>query len=104
MSKIVNTLAKHDISAVPVLDHFSRAVGVISEADLLHKVEFLGQDTETRFFEWGTKKVNHSKANADTAQELMTSPAVTVQPGMSVITAQTLWSSDEVTVPAESTS
>jgi CBS domain-containing protein len=86
-AEIVGALVKHKISAVPVLDHFSRAVGVVSEADLLHKVEFLGQDTETRFFEWGTKKVNRSKANAGTAQELMTSPAVTIQPGMSVITA-----------------
>jgi CBS domain-containing protein len=86
-AEIVNTLATHKISAVPVLDHFSRVVGVVSEADLLHKVEFLGQDTEPQFFEWGTKKVNRSKANAETAEELMSSPAVTIQPGVSVITA-----------------
>jgi CBS domain-containing protein len=86
-AEIVNTLAKHKISAVPVLDHFSRVVGVVSQADLLHKVEFLGQDTEAQFFEWGTKKVNRSKANAGSAEELMTSPAITIQPGMSVIAA-----------------
>jgi CBS domain-containing protein len=86
-AEIVNILAKHKISAVPVLDHFSRVVGIVSEADLLHKVEFLGQDTETQFFEWGTKKVNRSKANAGNAEELMTSPVITIQPGMSVIAA-----------------
>ncbi len=86
-AEIVNTLAQNKISAVPVLDHFSRVVGVVSEADLLHKVEFLGRDTEPQFFEWGTTKVNRSKANADTAEDLMTSPAVTITPGMSVIAA-----------------
>jgi CBS domain-containing protein len=86
-AEIVNTLAKHKISAVPVLDHFSRVVGVVSQADLLHKVEFIGRDTEAQFFEWGTKKVNRSKANAATAQELMSSPVITIQPGVSVIVA-----------------
>ncbi|GIH07876.1 hypothetical protein Rhe02_59430 [Rhizocola hellebori] len=85
--EIVSTLAKHKVSAVPVLDRFSRVVGIVSEADLLHKVEFLGQDTEPQFLEWGTRKVNRSKANADTAEQLMTSPAVTTQPGVSVIAA-----------------
>jgi CBS-domain-containing membrane protein len=60
---------------------------VVSEADLLHKVEFIGEDTEIRFFQWGTKKVNRAKANASTAGDLMTSPAVTVQPGVSVVIA-----------------
>ncbi|GIH07884.1 hypothetical protein Rhe02_59510 [Rhizocola hellebori] len=86
-AEVVATLANRKVSALPVLDGFNRVVGVVSEADLLHKVEFIGEDTDFRFFEWGTKKVNRAKANATTAGDLMTSPAVTVQPGISLVTA-----------------
>lgn len=83
---IVSTLAKHKISAVPVIDRLQRVIGVVSEADLLHKVEFIG-DSNPRIFEWGTKKVNRTKAEGATATELMTSPAVTIQPEISVVAA-----------------
>jgi CBS domain-containing protein len=86
-AEVVSTLAERKVSALPVLDGFSRVVGVVSEADLLHKVEFIGDDPEFRFFEWGTKKANRAKANATTAGDLMTSPAVTVQPGVSLVVA-----------------
>jgi CBS domain-containing protein len=86
-AEVVATLATRKVSALPVLDGFNHVIGVVSEADLLHKVEFIGEDTEIRFFQWGTKKVNRAKANATTAGDLMTSPAVTVQPGVSVVIA-----------------
>jgi len=86
-AEVVATLANRKVSALPVLDGFNRVVGVVSEADLLHKVEFIGEDAEFRFFEWGTKKVNRAKANATTAGDLMTAPAVTVQPGVSLVIA-----------------
>jgi CBS domain-containing protein len=86
-AEVVAALANRKVSALPVLDGFHRVVGVVSEADLLHKVEFIGEDTDVRFFEWGTKKVNRAKANATTAGDLMTSPAVTVQPGVSLVIA-----------------
>ena len=89
-SEIVILLAKHKISAVPVVDAFGRVVGVVSEADLLHKVEFLGDDTEPQFFEWGKGRTNRAKARASTAEQLMTSPAITVQAGTSVIAAAKL--------------
>jgi CBS domain-containing protein len=85
-SDIVSILVKHRISAVPVVDRFHEVIGVVSEADLLHKVEFIG-DTEHRLFEWGSKKVNRAKADGATAIELMSSPAVTIQPGVSVVVA-----------------
>jgi CBS domain-containing protein len=86
-AEVVSTLADRRVSALPVLDGFNRVVGVVSEADLLHKVEFIGEETEFRFFEWGTKKVNRAKANAATAGDLMTSPAVTIQPEVSLTVA-----------------
>jgi CBS domain-containing protein len=81
-SEIVSTLARYKISAVPVLDGFGHVVGVVSEADLLLKMEFAGDDAEPRFFEWGTRKTKRTKARGATAAELMTSPAITVQPGV----------------------
>jgi CBS domain-containing protein len=86
-AEVVATLAERKVSAVPVLDGFSRVVGVVSEADLLHKVEFIGEQADFRFFEWGTKKANRAKANATAAGDLMTSPAITVQPGVSLVVA-----------------
>jgi CBS domain-containing protein len=86
-AEVVGLLADRKVSALPVLDGFNRVVGVVSEADLLHKVEFIGEATDFRFFEWGTKKANRAKANATTAGDLMTTPAVTVQPGVSLVTA-----------------
>jgi CBS-domain-containing membrane protein len=83
---IVSALARHRISAVPVVDRFREVIGVVSEADLLHKVEFIG-DTVQRVFEWGNRKTSRAKAEATTAVELMSSPAVTVKPGESVVVA-----------------
>jgi CBS domain-containing protein len=94
--EIVGLLAQHRISAVPVLDSYGRVVGVVSEADLLHKVEFIGDETEPVFFEWGARKANRAKARGSTAKELMTSPAVTVQPEASVIAAARLMEKENV--------
>lgn len=84
--EIVATLANHKISAVPVIDRFGVVIGVVSEADLLHKVEFIG-DTTQRVFEWGTRKANRYKADGATAIELMTTPPLTIQAGASVVVA-----------------
>jgi CBS domain-containing protein len=93
-AEIVGTLANDKISAVPVQDSFGRVLGVVSEADLLHKVEFIGD--EPRVFEWGSRKANRAKAHASTAEELMTSPAITVQPGSSVVEAARLMEQEHV--------
>ncbi len=95
-AEVVSLLADRKVSALPVLDGFNRVVGVVSEADLLHKVEFIGDDTDFRFFEWGTKKANRAKANATTAGDLMTSPAVTVQPGVSLVIAAKRMENDHI--------
>jgi CBS domain-containing protein len=94
--EIVTTLAKHKISAVPVQDAFGRVLGVVSEADLLHKVEFLGDGAEPRLFEWGTRKTNRAKARASTAIELMSHPAITVAPGASVVVAAQLMEEEHI--------
>lgn len=40
--EVVDALVDHRVSAVPVVDAQDRVLGVVSEADLLHKVEAVG--------------------------------------------------------------
>jgi CBS-domain-containing membrane protein len=94
--EIINMLSKRGISAVPVVDDSRRVLGVVSEADLLCKVEFAGEDAEPRPFAWGTGNTMRAKAHAGTAAELMTEPAVTVQPGSSLTAAAKLLDSEHV--------
>ena len=94
--EVVNLLARHRVSAVPVVDEFRRVLGVVSEADLLYKVEFAGGDADLRMFEWGTRKAKRAKAHAGTAAELMTAPAVTTLPGSSLTAAAKLLDGEQV--------
>lgn len=77
---IVDLLMERRISAVPVVDEANRVIGVVSEADLLHRVEFLGAEHERRVFERPSRQEARAKATAACARDLMTSPAVTVTP------------------------
>ncbi|MBL1099203.1 CBS domain-containing protein [Streptomyces coffeae] len=73
--EMVRTLGEWQVSAMPVLEGEGRVIGVVSEADLLPKEEF--RDDPDR-----VERLRHrpelAKAGAVTAEELMTSPAVTV--------------------------
>ncbi|MEU3741446.1 CBS domain-containing protein [Streptomyces sp. NPDC032198] len=74
--EIVQLMEEWNVSALPVLEGAGRVVGVVSEADLLYKEEFRDADpadsTQLRRFS------DLAKAGAVTAEELMTSPALTV--------------------------
>ena len=72
--EIVETLADHGFSAVPVVDSDRRVIGVVSEADLLHKMEFPGGDPHARLLERKHVRVAREKAGADEAAHLMTAP------------------------------
>lgn len=76
--EIVKVMREWQISALPVLDDAGRVVGVVSEGDLLAKEEYQEGDIG------GYGRVRYPaevrKADAVTAAELMTSPAVTVAP------------------------
>lgn len=39
VSEVARLLAKHGISAVPVVDGANRVIGMVSEGDLLHRAE-----------------------------------------------------------------
>ena len=73
---IVRTMQVREVSALPVVDGTDHVVGVVSEADLLPKEEFRDSDpdrsTQLR------RMSDLAKAGSVTAEELMTSPALTV--------------------------
>jgi CBS domain-containing protein len=76
--EIAGLLEEHRISAVPVLDDDLRVIGIVSEADLLAREDVL---------EERQAQAVGKKAVADTAAELMTSPAVSIGPGEDVVQA-----------------
>jgi CBS domain-containing protein len=75
---IVDLLMERRISAVPVVDGSNRVVGLVSEADLLHRMEFIGDEQERRVFERPSRQEARAKSRAASAHDLMSSPAVTV--------------------------
>jgi CBS domain-containing protein len=94
--EIVDALAEYGVSAVPVLDEDDRVVGVVSEADLLPKVEFAGDDPRLRLFERSRRRTARAKAAGDTAAELMSSPAITTVPDASIVEAARLMENERV--------
>ncbi|MFE6691814.1 CBS domain-containing protein [Streptomyces sp. NPDC057743] len=83
---IAQHLTDHDITAVPVVDDQDRPVGVVSEADLLRKQQSR-PDPEGRRPDAHLPPGERAKAQALTAEGLMTSPAVTARPQWSVVEA-----------------
>lgn len=83
--RIVQTMHKWKVSAVPVLEGDARVIGVVSEADLLPKEEYQGREPaqldDTQHLSEATK------AAAATARQLMTAPAVCVHPDSTVAQA-----------------
>jgi len=74
---IAGVLRRYRVSACPVIDDAARVVGVVSEADLLHKAADCELPAGLIRLRW--KLGEESKITAVTAQELMTSPAVTIE-------------------------
>jgi CBS domain-containing protein len=83
---VVDLLVSHRFSAVPVVDAFQRVLGIVSEADLLRKIEYAG-DEQPRIFEGRRHRGERGKATARTAGQLMTSPAIVVLTGTSIAAA-----------------
>jgi len=83
---VVDILIQHRVSAVPVVDPFLRVAGVVSEADLLRKIEYAG-DEAPRTFESRRRRGERGKALARTAANLMSAPAVTALTGTSLAAA-----------------
>jgi CBS domain-containing protein len=76
--QIARVLRQFRVSACPVVNDAGRVVGVVSEADLLYKAADSVLPAGLIRLRW--KLGEESKITAVTAQELMTSPAVTIHP------------------------
>ena len=95
--EIVETLANHSVSAVPVVDEAGRVLGVVSEADLLYKTEYADQPhPSARLWERKRVRAARGKAAADTAEALMTAPAVSIGPRAKVGAAARLMDVESV--------
>jgi CBS domain-containing protein len=94
--EIVDTLAQHAVSALPVIGDDGRVVGIVSEADLLHKMEFAGLEPHVHLLERKRRRTARTKAAADVARDLMSSPAVVTGPGDSLSAVAKLMDAERV--------
>jgi CBS domain-containing protein len=94
--QIVETLTSNAVSAVPVVDAGRHVVGVVSEADLLHKVDIAGLAPHGWSLERKRTRIAREKANADFAGDLMTVPPITVTESDSVAVAAKLMDTEQV--------
>ncbi|KOU77419.1 CBS domain-containing protein [Streptomyces sp. MMG1533] len=83
--EIVRTMEQWNVSAMPVLEGEGRVIGVVSEADLLPKEEF--RDSDPSLSEQRGRLSDVAKAGAATAGELMSTPAITVHPDVTLAQA-----------------
>lgn len=91
--EIVEVMHRRRLSAFPVLDAADAVIGVVSEADLLPREAYPARPGAARHEQ--RRKVP-AKADALTAEELMTSPAVTIGPQATVTEAARVMSSHRV--------
>ncbi|MGW7363721.1 CBS domain-containing protein [Streptomyces sp. NPDC054841] len=81
--EIVELMEQWKVSALPVVEGEGRVIGVVSEADLLAKEQYRGDDL-TRLDE---PLSDAAKAGAVSAGELMSAPAVTVHASATITEA-----------------
>ncbi|WP_314614946.1 CBS domain-containing protein [Streptomyces stackebrandtii] len=92
--EIVTAMERWKVTAVPVVEGEGRVVGVVSEADLLLKEEL--HDHRLGLVEQMRRLDATAKAGSRRAEDLMTSPAVTVAPGASLPRAARLMAAHRV--------
>jgi len=76
--RIVELMANHAISGVPVVDRNGRPLGVVSEDDLLAKERAQSALLDGAWAERGRMAADRSRARALRARDLMTAPAATI--------------------------
>jgi CBS domain-containing protein len=87
--EVADLLVTHGVSAVPVVDGGGVVVGVVSEADLLGKLEYADR-VPHHALALRRMRSRRAAAPGDTAAQLMSSPAVTIHPDASVSVAARL--------------
>ena len=92
--EICSVLRQYRVSACPVISNEGKVVGVVSEADLLHKVADPNPPSGLIRLRW--KLGQESKVNAVSAGQLMTTPAISIQPDAPVAVAARVMQSRRV--------
>jgi CBS domain-containing protein len=95
VSEAIKLLADHDVSALPVIDADGKLVGMLSEADLIHRVEI---GTETQRPWWlesvtgaSTLAAEFAKSHGKKVAEIMTEGVIAVGEDTSLADIATLF-------------
>lgn len=75
---LVRLIEENKVSAIPIVDGTGTPIGVVSEADLLLKEQRTQLETESGLLHPRRRRTQRTKAEALVAEELMTSPPITV--------------------------
>lgn len=92
--QVVERMEERHVSAVPVVDPTNRVVGIVSESDLLRKEGHHPGD-RLRWYERRARRLAR-KARGRTAEEVMTSPVLTIRAYESVWHAASLMVAEDV--------
>lgn len=84
--EILALLTEFDITAVPVVDDADHPIGIVSEADLMYTQE-AQEDPSSPLPPPPAQAEGPDRTGAETAQELMTAPALCTTPSTSVVAA-----------------
>ena len=87
---VAHTLAREQVSALPVVDSDDHVIGVVSESDLLAKAAVMAEPRRHGAVGRLWQHRLYDKSHGDTAATLMTFPPVTVHPEQRV--ADAAWS------------
>lgn len=84
VSEIASLLVEHGVSAVPVVDNSDKVLGIVSEGDLMRRVE--GDEKERKSW-WlrllsGHNAADYVKSHGRRAREIMTPDPITIQEDM----------------------
>jgi len=79
---LVDLLIAHGVSALPVVNHCGQVVGIVSETDLLHKVQVF--DGRRWSLSSTRRRRDRAKARGGTARDLMSPDVVSILPSISV--------------------
>jgi CBS domain-containing protein len=77
-------MAEHGVNALPVLDARGSIAGIVSQSDLIRKEEYQDEPAARRP---PHSHHHHAQAVGLTARDVMSSPAITITPGASIVAA-----------------